>query len=418
MVSPAKGTDTKTAGVKAGKKRKIENYTHPKKQRINNPPVGLVTAETDRDGGKKPYAYDPHLDPSLQWSSKAERTSFEVSTVSLHVHERIDPRSIIEAVRRKNGEDFVQGSLFSKLEENPPLREAVDFYKHKHNWSNRLIAGDSLLVMNSLLEKEGMAGKVQMVYLKEGNDEDLTQEPETIRAFRDTWELHIHSYLAYMRDRLLLARDLLSDTGSIFVQINDENLSLVHLAMSEIFGAANFVVHIPVKKKGSQKSGLLDPVNDYLIWFAKDKNRVGESYKQLYEPAPLDSDLVETFRYVELPDGEEITLTQLEKREKRPKRYYRDEPKRVFEDFPGAKIFKSENLTGGKPGKTQAVKYTLKGRTFDPGINKGLGWKHSAVPEKEGQPSDMDRLAAANRFSPAKANCDFEDIQMISDTKR
>ncbi len=165
MVSPAKGIDTKTAGVKAGKKRKIDNYTHPKKERINNPPVGLVTPETDKDGGKKPYSYDPHLDPALQWSGKAERTSFEVPTVSLHVHERIDPRSIIEAVRKKNGEDFVQGSLFSRLEENPPLREAVDFCKHKHNWSNRVIAGDSLLVMNSLLEKEGMAGKVQMAYI-------------------------------------------------------------------------------------------------------------------------------------------------------------------------------------------------------------------------------------------------------------
>src|SRR5215469_978053 len=270
-------------------KRKVENYTHPEEKRVNNPPVGLVTPETDRDAGKKTYAYDPHLDASLQWSSKAERTSFDVPSVSLHVHERIDPRSIIEAVRKKNGEDFVQGSLFSKVEENPPLREAVDFYKHKHNWSNRLIAGDSLLVMNSLLEKEGMAGKIQMVYLdppygieyksnfqpfitnrdvKDG-DEDLTQEPETIRAFRDTWELQIHSYPSYMRDRLLLAHGHLSDTGSIFVQINDENLSLVHLAMSEIFGAGNFIVHFPVKKKGSQKGGLLDPVNDYLIWFAK-----------------------------------------------------------------------------------------------------------------------------------------------------
>lgn len=292
MAKRANGSGTKTARVKNEKKRKIETYTHPKKERINNPPVGLVTSETDRDAGKKPYAYDPHLDPSLQWSSKAERTSFEVQTVSLHVNERIDPRSVIEAVRRRNGEDFVQGSLFSRAEENPPLREAVDFYKHKHNWSNRLIAGDSLLVMNSLLEKEGMAGKVQMVYLdppygieyksnfqpfitsrdvKEG-DEDLTQEPETIRAFRDTWELGIHSYLSFLRDRLLLARDLLSDTGSIFIQINDENLSLVHLTVSEIFRAANFVVHIPVKKKGSQKGGLLDPVNDYLVWFAKDKS--------------------------------------------------------------------------------------------------------------------------------------------------
>src|SRR5258708_21058572 len=192
---------TKTA---KGGKRPIEHYTHPAKKRVNNPPVGLVTPETDRDAGKKTYAFDPHLDPALQWAGKAERTSFEIPTVSLHVHERIDPRSIIEAVRKKNGEDFVQGSWFSRLDENPPIREAIEFYKHKHNWSNRLIAGDSLLVMNSLLEKEGMAGKLQMVYLdppygieyksnfqpfltsrevKDGKDEDLTQEPETIRAF-------------------------------------------------------------------------------------------------------------------------------------------------------------------------------------------------------------------------------------------
>src|SRR6202158_410559 len=109
-------------------KRPIERYEHKDKKRINNPPVGLVTPETDRDAGKKTYAYDPHLDPALQWAGKAERTSFEIPTVSLHVHERIDPRSIIEAVRKKNGEDFVQGSLFSRLDENPPIREAIEFY--------------------------------------------------------------------------------------------------------------------------------------------------------------------------------------------------------------------------------------------------------------------------------------------------
>src|SRR5438067_6567203 len=114
-------------------KRNIENYTHPKKQRVNNPPVGLVTPESDRDAGKKTYAYDPHLDPSLQWAGKAERTSFEIPTVSLHVHERIDPRAIIEAVRKKNGRNFEQLSLFGLKTENPPLREAIEFYKHAHD---------------------------------------------------------------------------------------------------------------------------------------------------------------------------------------------------------------------------------------------------------------------------------------------
>ena len=314
-------------------RRDIDTYAHTDKERVNNPPVGLVTPETDRDAAGKSFVHDPHLDPQLSWSGKAEHTSFEVPTVSLHVHERIDPRTIIEAVRRRNGTER-QMSLFASPEENPPIRQAIEFYRHRHNWTNRLIAGDSLLIMNSLIEKEGLGGQVQMVYMdppygirygsnfqpfvnrravKDGRDEDLTQEPETIRAFRDTWELGIHSYLSYLRDRLLLCRELLKDTGSIFMQINDENLSLVHFVMSEVFGAENFVVHIPFKKKGGQKGGLLDPVNDFLIWFAKDKARVRETYNQLFEPMHLDSDLVQTFRYVELPDGEDTTLAQLEK---------------------------------------------------------------------------------------------------------
>ncbi len=145
-------------------KKPIEQYDHKGKERCNNPPVGLVTPETDIDSSKKTYSYDPHLDPALVWAGKAEHTSFEVPAVSLHVHERIDLRTIIEAVRKRNGGQK-QLSLFEYTEENPPLREAIEFYKHKHNWSNRMIAGDSLLVMNSLLEKERMNGKVQRIYI-------------------------------------------------------------------------------------------------------------------------------------------------------------------------------------------------------------------------------------------------------------
>ena len=142
------------------KKREVRNYTHKGKKRLNNPPVGLVTPDTDQDQEKKTYAYDLHLDPQLAWAGKAEHTSFKVPTASLHVHERIDPRSIIEAVKKRNGNgNGEQLPLFTMPEENPPISEAIEFYKHKHNWSNRLIAGDSLLVMNSLLEKKGWAGK-------------------------------------------------------------------------------------------------------------------------------------------------------------------------------------------------------------------------------------------------------------------
>ena len=293
-------------------KRPIESYEHRDKEHVNNPPVGLVTPETDPDAGqkKKSYTYDPHLDPQLVWAGKAEHTSFEVPTVSLHVHERIEPRTIIEAVRKKNAhKGQVQLGLFD-LERKEPLREAVEFYKHKHGWSNRLIAGDSLLVMNSLLEKEGMAGKVQMIYIdppygikygsnfqpfvnkrdvKDGRDEDLTAEPEQIRAFRDTWEMGIHSYLTYLRDRLLLARELLTESGSIFVQISDENVHHVRELMDEVFGAGNFVALIPFRKKTMPLgTSLLEQMDDFLLWYAKQKEYC--KYHTLYSPMTGEGD--------------------------------------------------------------------------------------------------------------------------------
>ena len=145
-------------------KKPIETYEHKDKQRLNNPPVGLVTPETDQEEGSRSYSHDSHLDPQLVWAGKAEHTSFLVPTVSLHVHERIDPRTIIAAVRRKSGQGAKQASLFEFSGENLPVREAIEFYKHRHGWSNRLVAGDSLLVMNSLLEKDGLAGQVQMKF--------------------------------------------------------------------------------------------------------------------------------------------------------------------------------------------------------------------------------------------------------------
>ena len=272
----------------------LTQYTFEEEKRLNIPQTGLVSAETDPINGRKTYMFDPHLDPELQWAGKTEGTSFEVDTVSLHVHERIDPLTIIEAVRNKEPE--AQRSLFyyfENPENNLPIREAIEFYKHSEGWSNRLIAGDSLIVMNSLLEKEGMAGKVQMIYIdppygikygsnfqpfinkkdvKDGKDEDLTQEPETIKAFRDTWELGIHSYLTYLRNRLLLAKDLLSETGSIFVQMNDENLHHVREIMDEVFGPQNFVAIITYQTATNQNSKTIQRLHDYLIWYSRTNN--------------------------------------------------------------------------------------------------------------------------------------------------
>lgn len=320
----------------------IISYRHQDKRK-NNPEVGMVTPATDPEAGKTRWAFDPHLDPSLQfdpqrgrieaiiddalasddtermrsaleelkhlqspylnWAGKAERTSFDVDTVSLHVHERVDPASILSAVRKAmKGEGkstgaakAIQPGLFDAPFENLPLRDAIDFYHHERGWANRLVAGDSLLVMNSLLQKESMAGKVQMIYfdppygikygsnfqpfvgkrdVKDRNDADLTQEPEMIKAFRDTWELGIHSYLTYLRDRLLLSRDLLSESGSVFVQISDENLHHVREIMDEVLGAENLVSIITIVKTSAQEDLLLPSVCDYLVWYAKDKSKV------------------------------------------------------------------------------------------------------------------------------------------------
>jgi len=359
-------------------KKPIEQYDHKGKVRINNPPVGLVTPETDRESGKKTYAYDPHLDPQLQWAGKAEHTSFGVPTVSLHVHERIDPRTIIEAVRKQNGRP-VQCSLFASPEENPPLREAIEFYKHKHNWSNRLIAGDSLLVMNSLLEKEGMAGQVQMIYIdppygikygsnfqpfvnkrdvKDGKDEDLTAEPEMIKAFRDTWELGVHSYLAYLRDRLLLARELLTESGSVFVQISDENVHHIRELMDEVFGVKNFCGIIAFQKTGGFSPTLLSSVYDYLIWYAVDRQKV--KYRKLFRPRPQ-SMVNAGYTWIELENGERRRLVSKEINGEGP--------------IPKGKRFQSSILVSAGASERGSAPFDFQRKVFKPAL--GTHWKTS-----------------------------------------
>jgi adenine-specific DNA-methyltransferase len=402
----------KSSGSGHPKKRAIERYEHTDKKRINNPPVGLVTPETDpplpthkgydyvqpvpslKPG--KDLDYDPHLDPQLVWAGKKEHSSFEVPTVSLHVHETIDPRTIIEAVRRRNGDGLpVQPSLFERPEENLPLREAIDFYKHAHGWSNRLIAGDSLLIMNSLLEKEGLAGQVQTVYIdppygikygsnfqpfvnkrdvKDGKDEDLTQEPEMIRAFRDTWELGINSYLSYLRDRLLLANELLGQTGSCFVQISEDNLHLVRAVMDEVFQAKNFCALIPFRKKTMPMGTLLlEQMADFLLWYAKDKQLT--KYRGLFRQKEHQGDF--NWRWYELADGSrhEMTEAEINNHSLLPK---------------GARLFHLKSLEPSGPMESGMFEFKFNGRAYPHPKN---GWGTG--------PEGMNRLAQLNRLMPS-----------------
>ena len=374
---------TKASPAKTDDKKQIEQYEHTKEKRCNNPPIGLVRAETDPEGEKKTYQYDPHLDPQLQWAGKAEHTSFDVHTVSLHVHERIDPHTLINAIRKRNGAGERQVSLFEYAGENPPIREAIEFYKHKHNWSNRLIAGDSLLVMNSLLSKEALSGKVQMIYIdppygikygsnfqpfvnkrdvKDGKDEDLTQEPEMIKAFRDTWELGIHSYLTYLRDRLLLARELLTESGSVFVQISDENVHHVREIMDEVFGKGNYCSEIHFSKTSSLADRLLPMTTDTLLWYAKDKKIV--KYHQLFKEKTLLDNYFNVYSWLELLNGERRRMTKEEINDigKIPK---------------GAKIFRLSDLSSQGNSDTSSNDLVIEGKNYKCG--SGRHW--TAAPE-------------------------------------
>ncbi|CAK0778457.1 adenine-specific DNA-methyltransferase [Gammaproteobacteria bacterium] len=427
----------------------VLSYRHADRRK-NNPEVGMVTPATDPEEGKTRWCYDPHLDPALQfdfgraqvekliddaltsgdqatmraaleelrrysapylhWTGKAERTSFAVDTVSLHVHERIDPASILAAVRKqmKDGKSqgaakAIQPDLFAAPFENLPLRDAIDFYRHEKGWSNRLIAGDSLLVMNSLLQKEGMAGRVQMIYIdppygikygsnfqpfvnkrdvKDRKDEDLTQEPEMIKAFRDTWELGIHSYLTYLRDRLLLARELLSESGSVFVQISDENLHHVKELMDEVFSSGNFVSVVAFQTtSGFAETNGLSRMGDYLIWYGKNREKI--MIHSIYEQQEIEPGSIAA-GWLITPNGlyRGVSAKEADNRTPLPKE---------------ARLYKPDNLLS-QGASSEPQLFTFEGKTYEPSTNNH--WKPN-------YPTGMQRLANTRRIHVAKNSIQY-----------
>lgn len=357
--------------------------------------------------------------PFLNWSGKAERLSFDVPTLPLFVHERLSTKVIVETLAgHKRASE--QMDLFGD-----PGHSIVDqtlrAYEYRDRWVNRMILGDSLAVMHSLVEYEQMRGQIQMIYfdppygvsfgsnfqpfvrkrdVAHNDDENMTREPEVVQAYRDTWELGLHSYLTYLRDRLLLARELLTPSGSIFVQISDENLHHVREVMDGVFGPENFMVTIVVTKKGNQRGDTIDPINDYILWFAKDKSRCREEFHALFVRRTLDENALEDFNYVELPNGSISTIAELSASSAH-KIDYSINPRRLSADFPDAKLFDSKDLTIGGVRKNQSVLFEYQGRTFDPGLARGNCWKHTAV--KDGiEASGMQRLADAHRLFIAK----------------
>ncbi len=282
------------------------------------------------------YPRDPSLDPQLVWKGKDEqdREPLEVDVVPIYIQEVIEPRVIIEAVQaqkttKPDNSGFLPGFFddFDALE----FDHKIEFYQHDQHWANRMILGNSLHVMTSLAEKEGLKGKVQMIYIdppygikygsnwqvstrkrevKDGKLEDTTRQPEQIRAFRDTWRLGIHSYLSYLRDRLVIAREMMTGSGSLFIQIGDENIHLARNLLDEVFGSENFISLVTFLKTGAQPSDFLAGVADYILWYAKDKGVCKN--RKLYYPKEVGVGQGSGLRYDQVdPEGRHYRLTSL-----------------------------------------------------------------------------------------------------------
>ncbi|WP_206922648.1 site-specific DNA-methyltransferase [Alicyclobacillus suci] len=313
-----------------------------KDKRVNIPTEELKGFVADDENSPKVMLYprDPSLDPQLAWKGKDEqdREELAVPIVPIYIQEKIHPQTIIENVRAEATKGRPQQAALFNDFNGIGFEDLVDFYHHEQNWTNRMILGDSLQVMTSLAEKEGLKGKVQMIYIdppygikfgsnwqvstrkrnvRDGRVEDVTRQPEQVRAFRDTWELGIHSYLAYLRDRLTVARELLTDSGSIFVQIGDKNVHLVRCLLDEVFGSENFIAQITFKKTLPLGSSNIAGIADYIIFYAKNHEQV--KFRPLYQPKPLGAGT--GYTWVELPDGTRRKMTREERNdlEKLPK---------------------------------------------------------------------------------------------------
>ena len=318
-------------------KKPIDHYQHDDK-RANIPTQELsgFAEEAETSPETTRYPRDTALDPQLVWKGKDEQDAspLGIHAVPIYAQEHIQPEAIIQMLRKKTKADSGQAELLFEEFSGLELEERVEFYQHEQNWNNRLILGDSLLVMNSLSEKEALKSQVQTIYfdppygIKFGSNwqvstrkrnvgetktEDVTRQPEQIRAFRDTWKLGIHSYLAYLRDRLTVAHELLTDSGSIFLQISDENVHLVRCLMDEVFGSENFVSTITLARGNTTSTTRLASISDYVLWYAKDVEQM--KYRQLYlerderTPDPL----LESYVQVELVDGTRRGMTKDER---------------------------------------------------------------------------------------------------------
>jgi adenine-specific DNA-methyltransferase len=443
----------KAKKIPAKKIQQTAPYKHPEAQSLMRPEIG-TQAQFKKKKAPKAYQYDSSLSPALDWDAKnpareqgealikqvldaknleeakaaasklkalskpflnwagkAERLSFDVPTLPLFIHERLSTKAIIETLAGHKRDQ--QQSMFELF--GDPQRSITDqvlkAYEYQDNWTNRMVLGDSLVVMNSLLHYEGLGGQVQMIYVdppygvkfgsnfqpfvrkrdvSHNDDEDMTREPEMVQAYRDTWELGLHSYLTYLRDRLLLARDLLTPSGSIFVQISDENLHHVREVMDEVFGEENFMSIVPFRKKTMPLGAKhIESVTDYLLWFSRNKESV--RFRPLFETMSVEGD--SHWNYVELPNGARRKMTK-------------DEINNHRLLPTGATPYQLVSLYPAGVNQTGLFPFTFRGKAYRP--PDGNSW----FTNEKG----MTRLCQANRLEPYEDGQTLRYVLKLSDS--
>ena len=427
-----------------------KDYRHSGEQRKNVPPAKLADEGKIPKVKKARYYYSPHLSPELrfdpvgkadrvlaikekvgeyltpeekavlenalsnqqpwlEWTEKKEqfeRGWFEVDPVALHIHERVSAQAIIRAAMRED----LQRDLFADSE--LPYQKEVQFYQHDVDWANRLILGDSLQVMSSLSRRENLAGKVQMIYMdppygiqfrsnfqpeiqqnKVGDKEtDLIREMEVVKAYRDTWELGLHSYLRYIRDRLLLCQELLNESGSIFVQINDENMHRLRLLMDEVFGSKNFVATIAYKKAAPDTKTIKKGFN-YLLWYCKeiDNITINKIFRERRVSDGTTEDPKKLALWLRMPNGYERPLTTEEKREE--------------VELPNdAEVFRVDKVRDSGTNQDRAFEFEFEGEILTPG--DGFMWR--------GNYEEMQRLKYADRLIRTQQTLGYKLFQRDS----
>lgn len=348
----------------------------------------------------KTYHRDPDLDPQLVWHGKdaEDMNGLSVDAHPIYVHEHIHPKVIIDDLKQNGGANNEAPSLFETWTGGLSPDDRVEFYAHQQPWTNRFILGDSLLVMQSLAEKEGMKKQVQCIYMDppygikfssnwqpstkshKARTDAMTGEPEMIKAYRDTWEKGIHSYLSYLRDRLIISREMLTESGSIFMQISEENLHLVRTLMDEVFGKDNFITQIYFATTSGFPTKSLSRIGDYLLWFAKNKEQ--HKFNPLcLEKAGAKGD-VSSYKDIELPDGVRRKFTKEE---------------RTSQNYPVGRIFGLGDMCGqGAPKEPTPL--VFQGKSYDP--TKNSHWKAN-------YPNGTHRLIKANRVAVSGSNLKY-----------